>query len=149
MAKMSSSTKEDLSDEEEEEQKQHKEASGGESHPRNLFKVAGVKNPAYWECVSYIAPNDEPKKWKASDAIVTYCTKCNKIIPYCSKKNPKAVRRHMEKYHADLLQSFINNDNKKRAESSEIGDFFPKEVKKVKVELVSKADQEHFTKLVA
>ena len=119
---MSSRTEEELSDEEEEEQKQHKEASGGESHPRNIFKVAGVKNPAYWQCVSYIAPNNEPKKWKVSDAIGTYCTKCNKIIPYCSKwrflRNPgiMSLRLHARLGSIKWVPSIVTNwSNVKKA----------------------------------
>jgi hypothetical protein len=134
-----------------EEGKREQEASQasveGRSRQLNLFKAVGVKNPAYWQSIFYIAPNNEQKKWKPSDAVGTYCKECKITIPYDAKTNTRAVSRHMDRFHRDLLESFERNDNKKRKSNGKIEAFFPKEVKKVKV--AAKADQDHFTKLIA
>ena len=49
----------------------------------NLFKPKYVKNPEYWQCIYYIAPTNEKKKWKASDKIGLYCKVCEHAIWYC------------------------------------------------------------------
>ena len=49
--------------------------------PFNLFKVKGVTKQEYWQCISYIAPTNEKKAWKAKDAIGTYCEVCEIKIP--------------------------------------------------------------------
>ena len=150
-AKMSGAGHEEECKEVREEGKREQEASQasveGRSRQLNLFKAVGVKNPAYWQSIFYIAPNNEQKKWKPSDAVGTYCKECKITIPYDAKTNTRAVSRHMDRFHKDLLESFERNDNKKRKSNGKIEAFFPKEVKKVKV--AAKADQDHFTKLIA
>ena len=123
------------------------EVQEGESEQLNLFKPSGFSKPEIWQCVSFIAPSAEKRKWKASDSIGTYCTVCEIPIAYDAKKNPKAVERHMRQKHQDLLKKIAAKESKKRKATATMKDHFPREVKKAKI--LMKADQEHFTKLVA
>ena len=100
-----------------------------------------------WQCISYIAPTNQKKSWKAKDAIGTWCEVCEEMIPYDSQKNSKAVSRHMTRKHSDLLANFEKKQAKKRKQNGKMQDFYPKQVKRVKV--ATKADQQHFNKLVA
>ena len=112
-----------------------------ESSSLNLFKAVGVRYPSYWQCISYIAPSSEKQKWKPSDAVGVYCSECKITINYDWRKNPKAVSRHMDKFHKDLLQSFGNKeDSQKRQSDGKVYDFSPKQVKKARV--ASKAYQD-------
>jgi len=44
-----------------------------------VFKATGMRNPEYWQCIRYIAPDDvKKKKWKSYNAISVYCTECSK-----------------------------------------------------------------------
>ena len=70
--------------------------------PFNLFKVKGVSKQEYWQCISYIAPTNEKKAWKAKDAIGTYCEVCEIKIPYHSVKN------------SSMSNPRENNTNKKK-----------------------------------
>jgi len=68
-----------------------------------LFKPTKVHVTEYWEIISLVAPYiDESKECKTSDAVKSYCMKCNVPIPW-SVQNPKQVQRHMTKYHGDYL----------------------------------------------
>ena len=55
-------------------------------------------------------------------------------INYDWRKNPKAVSRHMDKFHKDLLQSFGNKEDSKKRQSD------GKVYKKARV--ASKSDQD-------
>ena len=112
----------------------------------NLFKPIGIRNPAYWQCMSYIAPSDAKKKWCQKDSIGTWCQVCEKEVSYNPKTNPRGVECHMNKFHQDLLNSY---DKKKREADAggTMKDYFPKEVKRIK--LASRPNQEKITKLVA
>lgn len=94
-----------------EEEKGEENAQNVENVPLNLFEVLGVKSPELWQCISYVAPSNERKKWKAKDAIATYCEVCKTQIPYDSKKNSKGVSRHMKKYHQHY---FLNSTSRRR-----------------------------------
>lgn len=72
----------------------------------NLYKAIGVRNQAYWQCIRYVAPTAEKKKWTSADAVGVYCTECKQRIKYHAVKNNKGVKRHMEKCHMDLLGKF-------------------------------------------
>jgi len=72
----------------------------------NLFKAIGVKYPEYWQCIRYIAPTDEQKKWTSREAIGVYCLACKTEIKYHPVKNNKGVKRHMEKYHLEMLGDY-------------------------------------------
>ena len=91
--------------------------------PFNLFKVKGVTKQEYWQCISYIAPTNEKKAWKAKDAIGTYCEVCEIKIPYHSVKNPYGVKRHMEKCHKDLLATHPKNSKKRKGATMD--NYFP------------------------
>ena len=41
-----------------------------------LFGMKGSKKPEYWTFIKLIAPNDSKKKWKTSECLGVYCTKC-------------------------------------------------------------------------
>ena len=84
-----------------------------------LFEASGLRNPEYWQCIRYIAPDDVMKnKWKSSDAIGVYCTVCKERIKYDSSKNSHGVKRHMDRFHSDLVakyrEMFPNKKDKKR-----------------------------------
>jgi len=91
--------------------------------PFNLFKVKGVSKQEYWQCISYIAPTNEKKAWKAKDAIGTYCEVCEIKMPYHLVKNPYGVKRHMEKCHKDLLDTHPKNSKKRKGTAMD--HFFP------------------------
>ena len=82
--------------------------------PEHLFKAMGVRNPEFWQCIRYIAPNGENKKWKSTDAIGVYCTKCKVTVNYNSVTNSKGVKRHMEKNHMSLVEEYYEKNGKKR-----------------------------------
>lgn len=82
-----------------------------ETQQLNLFKVRGVRHPEYWQCIEYVAPSNEKKEWKASEAEAVFCKECKTTIPYHSSKNSKGVTRHMNKFHEDLLQNFRRKRN--------------------------------------
>ena len=48
--------------------------------------------------------------WTSTDAIGAYCLKCKQKLIY-SLQNPKAIARHMEKYHKDILKEEIKRKN--------------------------------------
>jgi len=64
--------------------------------------------------------------WSSTDAIGAYCLKCNQKLIY-SVHNPKAIARHMEKYHQDILQEGIKRKND--AQSNSVKSFFSKKIK--------------------
>ena len=66
--------------------------------PLNLFKPRGVTNHVLLQCVFYIAPNNEKKKWSSSERIDIYCTKC-KFTIYNSSRSTKAHEHHMKNFH--------------------------------------------------
>ena len=69
-------------------EKSQKVNLGQQMEPQlKLFKAMGVRNPEYWQCIRYIAPDDVEKNiWKKSDAIGVYCTECKERIKYDSTK---------------------------------------------------------------
>jgi len=84
-----------------------------------LFEASGLRNPEYWQCIRYIAPDDVTKnKWKSSDAIGVYCTECKERIKYDSSKNTHGVKRHMDRFHSDLLAEYREKfpNNKRRSD---------------------------------
>ena len=119
-----------------------------------LFKAMGVRNPEYWQCIRYIAPDDVEKNiWKKSDAIGVYCTECKERIKYDSTKNSHGVKRHMDRFHSDLLEKYNEKVSKTKRRSEEkksnekIASFFPKKARTDKK--ASPVNQKEFNRLVA
>ena len=70
----------------------------------HYFKPTGIRNQSYWQCISYVANSaDKHKELTASDAIGTYCHKCSANIKHHHIKNPHGVKRHMKRYHPEML----------------------------------------------
>ena len=90
-----------------------------------------------WCCIKLIAPSRESKMWTSTDAIGAYCLKCKQKLIY-SVQNPKAIARHMDKYHKDILQEGIKRKND--AKSNSVKSFFSKKIK-ADLQPVSPADQ--------
>ena len=78
-----------MSSEPQNKEEQGKEKQNGKGEKLNLFKPQGVCKLAYWQCMMYIAPSSDKCKWKNADSVGTYCTVCQKVIPYNSKTNPR------------------------------------------------------------
>ena len=120
------------------------EEEGEEFH---LYKPQGICKPDYWQCIMYIAPSSDNNKWKNADSVGTYCTVCQKAIPYNSKTNPREVERHMESTHWDLLDKFNQKEVKKR--QFEQGNMDKYCVKQRKIEkAASEANQKEFSKYI-
>lgn len=105
-----------------------------------LFKPDKVRVKEYWEVVSLVAPYvNDSKVWKTSDAISAYCTKCKIKLSWCTQ-NPKAVQRHMNKYHNDILTESKKRNGAFTMEVKTLDHFYSK---KLKTDLLppSKADQ--------
>ena len=85
------------------EEKKDEEKKKEKENQIYLFKATGIRNPEYWQCIRYIAPTEEKKNWKSSDAKGVYCIECKSTINYHSIKNPKGVKRHMEGKHMHLI----------------------------------------------
>ena len=77
-----------------------------------LFDLKGSKKPEYWIFIKLIAPDSSKKKWKSSDCIGSYCTKCEKRLKY-SPSNPASVPRHMKQRHEDELLEYENKKMKR------------------------------------
>jgi len=71
-----------------------------------LFDPIQVKNHIFWQCVRYVAPTSEKKKWKPFESVGVYCIVCKRTVSYHGKRNSKGIKRHMEKEHQDLLYSY-------------------------------------------
>ena len=71
-----------------------------------LFPAIQVKNHIFWQCIRYVAPTTENKKWKPFESVGVYCTVCKRTVSYHGKRNSKGVQRHMEQEHQDLLYSY-------------------------------------------
>jgi hypothetical protein len=105
-----------------------------------FFKLDKVQVKEYWEVVSLVAPYvNDSKVWKTSDAISAYCTKCKIKLSWCTQ-NPKAVQRHMNKYHNDILTESKKPNRAFTMEVKTLDHFYSK---KLKTDLLppSKADQ--------
>ena len=88
-----------------------------------LFLPKQIKKKENWRCIKLIAPSGENKVWTSADAIGAYCLKCKIKLIY-SVQNPKAISRHMEKYHKDILVEGIKRKND--AVSNSVKSFFSK-----------------------
>ena len=45
------------------------EEEGKEEQPElHLFEAKGLRHPEFWQCIRYIAPSNEKKKWKSTDS---------------------------------------------------------------------------------
>jgi hypothetical protein len=51
-----------------------------------LYYPCGINNKEMWQCIRYVAPSNEKKKWKNEDRIAVYCTKCRLKIKYDAQK---------------------------------------------------------------
>ena len=121
----------------------------------NLFKIPRARYAERWQCISFVAPTNEKRKWKSNEAIGTYCEVCKETIPYNPRKNSKAVYRHMVKYHQDLLDEYSSkngnnesNDRKRKNISVKKSSSQKRLVKKSKHEAAER-EQLQFTKLIA
>jgi BED zinc finger len=90
------------SDDEEEENIDYEETQ--------LYYPSGIKNKEMWQCIRYVAPSFEKKKWKNEDRIAVYCTKCRTKIKYDAKKNANGIKRHMERKHEKLINEFCEKN---------------------------------------
>ena len=61
------------------------------------------------------------KTWESKDTVGAWCLKCKVRIPY-KVKDVNGVKRHVEKYHPNLLEKEISG--KKRPKTSTIQDYF-------------------------
>ena len=61
------------------------------------------------------------KTWESKDTVGSWCLKCKVRIPY-KVKDVNGVKRHVEKYHPNLLEKEISG--KKRPKTSTIQDYF-------------------------
>ncbi|XP_040569699.1 E3 SUMO-protein ligase ZBED1 [Lepeophtheirus salmonis] len=68
-----------------------------------LFNQVRLRRPEYWQCIKLIAPSDERKTWKASDALGSWCTLCDEEVTW-TLGNIQGVKRHMMSHHRDLLE---------------------------------------------
>jgi hypothetical protein len=81
------------SDDEEEENADYEESQ--------LYYPSGIKNKEMWQCIRFITPCNEKKKWKNEDRIAVYCTKCQLKIKYDAKKckwNNKAHEKQAREF---------------------------------------------------
>ena len=139
-------------DDKTEEDKTEEEEKLKENEKLTLFAATGVRKQEYWQCIRYIAPSNEDKKWTSMDAIGTFCTTCKIKIKYDAYKNNKGVKRHMEKFHPKVLEEFKRKKPKaSERESSKkrkIDSFFPTK-QKIAKQTASAPNQKQFNKLVA
>ena len=136
--------------EEQKSEEESKEKGEEGKEDLNLFKASGIQNPENWQCIWYIAPTAEKKSCKSTEAIGVYCMACKSEVKYHSTKNPKGIKRHMERTHSDLLEKYTaaNADlSKKRKSDHGIDSFFPKKPKTDK--MANRVNHEQFHRLIA
>ena len=128
-----------------------KEEANIDYEESQLYYPSGIKNKEMWQCIRYVAPSNEKKKWKNEDRIAVYCTQCRVKIKYDAKKNANGITRHMKSKHENLINEFrVKNSSlseKKHARTTTLDQFYDKTPKVKK--MASKPNQEHLHKLVA
>ena len=77
-----------------------------------------------------------------------YCTVCKKDIPYHSTKNSKAVQRHMEQVHSQMVENFLQKEVQSGAKSLTMEAFYPVQVGKQTKE-ASAVNIDAFNRLVS
>jgi len=112
---------------------------GHSEEKQRLFQATGMRNPEYWQCIRYIAPDDtKKKKWKSYDAIGVYCTECKERIKYDSSKHSHSVRRHMDRFYSDLVEKYnekfskTKRRNEDRKSNVKIASIFPKKRRRIR-----------------
>lgn len=119
----------------------------------NLFDPPGVRKKELWQCIKYIAPDATRKKWKKADAIGVYCTLCKMKVNYDSEKNPLGIQRHMNRFHAKLLEQYSNTENegnkKRNNNTGSVEAYFPKKPRAHERRLANAVNQKEFFRLSA
>lgn len=90
-----------------------------ESNTPPLFSMRRTKKWEYWSCVKLIAPSDEKKAWSSKDAVGAWCCICKERLTF-SRGNINSVVRHVDKFHPELVERYLDNpDPSKRSRSAE------------------------------
>lgn len=113
-----------------------------------LFDMKSSKKPEYWTFIKLIAPDNTKKKWKSSECLGAYCTKCALRLTY-TPSNPTSIPRHMNQKHANELLEFAEakRKEKKRKHGTMFSHFHSVPQKKTK--MASNANQKHMELVAA